>query len=337
MTDPGAAVTVVVPTRDRRELLLRTLRTVLWQIDVVPEVVVVDDGSRDPALDAVRTLGDDRIRVVRQDRSLGVARARSSGIEAVTTPWVAFVDDDDVWAPDKLRAQLAALTHTGGAGWSCVGAVHVDARGTIVGGQVPPARPDVAGAVLRANVVPGGGSGLLARTDLVRDVGAFDPTLSNLADWDLATRLALRSPCAPVPRPLVGYLVAPTGMAHDIARGRRELRYITKKYADERRARGISVDWPRWLAYFALLADDAGQRWASTRLHAELVVRHRRALSLGSLALNAMPRAVLRARLRSSVRRLPAGWMSEAQLWLDEVPPVRAVVAGADQRRPVGR
>jgi len=72
---------VVVPTHDRNDLLLQTLRSVLVQRDVDVEVVVVDDGSTGDVGPAVGSLAEDRIRVVRNERPQGVARARNRGIE----------------------------------------------------------------------------------------------------------------------------------------------------------------------------------------------------------------------------------------------------------------
>lgn len=317
-TTEAAEVTAVIPTHNRRHLLLRTVRSVLAQDDVAVRIVVVDDAGDDGSDAAVRELGDDRIRLVRRERNGGVSRARNEGLDQVETEWVAFVDDDDIWAPDKLRAQLAALADEPQAQWSCVGAVHLDGNGRVIGGQEPPTTADFTDLLLGANVVPGGGSGLLVRTSLVRQVGGFDPALSNLADWDFAIRLSLCSTCAIVPRPLVGYMVHPLGMGHHVERGRRELRLLEARHAAERTARGIAIDWPSWLSYCAYVADDSGRRWLSTRLHLELLFRHRHVRSIGSIGLNVLPERFLRDRLAKAVRSLPHGWVAEAEGWLAE-------------------
>src|SRR5215210_5724308 len=87
-------VTVVVPTRNRPALAARAVRSARDQRDVSVEVVVVDDGS-EPALDASTIDAT----IVRHDRSQGVAVARNSGLSRATAPLVAFLDDDDLWAP----------------------------------------------------------------------------------------------------------------------------------------------------------------------------------------------------------------------------------------------
>ena len=102
-----ATIGVVVPTHDRPQLLRETLRAILEQDVSAPlDIVVVFDRSEpDRTLEELST-DDRRVRVVANTRTPGLAGARNSGILAVDTDWVAFCDDDDVWAPQRLRAQL---------------------------------------------------------------------------------------------------------------------------------------------------------------------------------------------------------------------------------------
>src|SRR5450759_4612848 len=103
-----AEVTVIIPTRNRRHLLFRTLHSVLAQRAVSQSVVIVDDGGHDGTDKSLRALSDPRVQVVRHETRRGVSEARNTGLALAKTPWVAFVDDDDLWAPDKLPAQLGA-------------------------------------------------------------------------------------------------------------------------------------------------------------------------------------------------------------------------------------
>lgn len=106
-------VSVVIPTRDRWSLLATTLASVQAQQDVELEIVVVDDGSstRMPVQGA--PWNDPRLRTVRHASSRGVADARNAGIAAAGGDWVAFLDDDDLWAPGKLRDQIDAAQGAG--------------------------------------------------------------------------------------------------------------------------------------------------------------------------------------------------------------------------------
>src|ERR1043165_4136059 len=95
-------ISVVIPTHDRRELLAVTLASVLRQGDGECEGVVVDDGSTDATQQFLAGLRDPRVRWITNPAPRGVTTARNQGIEATTGVWLGFVDDDDVWAPDKL-------------------------------------------------------------------------------------------------------------------------------------------------------------------------------------------------------------------------------------------
>src|SRR5258708_17351459 len=129
MTDQRE-ISVVIPTRDRWPLLeSRALRSALEQEDVDHEVIVVDDGSTDETSERLEGLGDPRLRAVRLNRSGGMAHARNAGIETALGTWVAFLDDDDVWSPCKLRRQLDAA-RSARADLVYAGAVAVDEHGS---------------------------------------------------------------------------------------------------------------------------------------------------------------------------------------------------------------
>ena len=173
------------------------------------EIVVVDDGSTVPATDILQDVdvpAPHDLHVVRENAPRGVARARNRGLAVARTPWVGFCDDDDMWAPTKAAEQILAAGSD--AGWTCSSAIKVDEH--LRPFEVVPA-PDPTTArsrLLAANVVPGGASSVIARTEVARAVGGFDPALSALADWDFWVRLAQEAPLAVVARPLVAYLRA---------------------------------------------------------------------------------------------------------------------------------
>lgn len=235
-------VTVVVPTKNRARLLGRTLASILAQRGVDLEVVVVDDGSDDGTADRVTALGDPRIRVVRNDVSRGVSNARNAGTEAARTTWVAWCDDDDRWAPDKLRRQLDALSAEPRARWAACSAVVVDENDVVLGVQRARAEGEVLEAILVRNFVPGGGSGVLAERTLVAAAGGFDPELSLLADWDMWIRLAELAPAVHVDEPLVAYLRHQQAMSRALHRIDDELGHIRSVHADLRERCGVEID-----------------------------------------------------------------------------------------------
>jgi glycosyltransferase involved in cell wall biosynthesis len=242
-------------------MLRATLATVLAQRDVNLEVLVVDDGS---SAAPVRFPDDHRIRLLRQEPSQGVAEARNAGLAAARAPFVAFTDDDDLWAPHKLSDQLRAMERTG-AGWSSCSAVVVDDELRIQKVQRASETGDVGARVLATNVVPGGGSGVVADTGLVRRVGGFDPAFHMVADWDLWIRLGLAAPLAAVDRPLLVYRLHAGGMSLRHDRTYDELRALEAKYAAERAERGVEMNWPRLEYWLADRKQRAGDRVGAAR------------------------------------------------------------------------
>ena len=199
-------VSIVIPTRNRRALLLRTIRNALAQAAVAVEVLVVDDASIDGTADAVLALRDSRVHVHRHERPLRVAAARNTGAGLAHGAWVAFLDDDDLWSPAKLAHQLNAASTTG-RGWVYAGAVEIDAGDRLLGGEPPPSPEALVAGLPDGNLMPAGCSNVVIRAELLRTVGGFDVQLRHLADWDLWLRLAAIGPPACVPLPLVGYRI----------------------------------------------------------------------------------------------------------------------------------
>jgi len=119
MTSPQAptqsrAVSVIVPTYSRKALLLRAIASITAQSYRPIEIVIVDDCSPCPVQASwFPTLPSGiSLDIIRQDSSTGPARARNRGIEECTGVWVAFLDDDDCWEPEKLTLQIEALARS---------------------------------------------------------------------------------------------------------------------------------------------------------------------------------------------------------------------------------
>ena len=101
------AVAVVMAAHNAEPFIDEALRSTLDQTIPPTEIVVVDDGSTD-ATAAVAGAVDQRVTVLRREHA-GVGASRNAGIDAVTSPWVALLDADDVWLPTKLERQFAAF------------------------------------------------------------------------------------------------------------------------------------------------------------------------------------------------------------------------------------
>ncbi len=199
----GPSVGVVIPTRGDRPALLRAaLAAVLAQRHPGRlEVVIVADGCDAGAVRRqVADLAADgprRVRVLPNPGGPHLARARNAGIAALDTEWIAFCDDDDVWLPGRLAAQLAALRAEPGADFaSC--AIEVEYGGRRI--------PRLAGTdrigpehLVRSRMVMVHSSTFLFRGYRVDE----DAPGGQNEDWDLALRAAKRRPIVHVDRPLV--------------------------------------------------------------------------------------------------------------------------------------
>ena len=222
-------MSVVIPTRDRWSLLSRALGSVLGQEGVELEVLVVDDGSTDETPARLAAMEDPRVRVLRQSINQGVARARNRGIAEARGEWVAFLDDDDFWAPTCLREHLESIVDAG-ASWGYGASISVDRNGARR--IMLPAPPEqLAAGILDLNVA-GPPSSATVRRDLLEEVGCFDDQLSVIADWDLWVRLSRHGDAARCEKPLVAYWEHEAAMHHqDRGDLDDELAYMADKYS----------------------------------------------------------------------------------------------------------
>jgi glycosyltransferase involved in cell wall biosynthesis len=185
--DPN--VSVVIATRNRWPLLAaNALPRALGQPHVELGLIVVDDGSTDETPVRLREVDDPRVRVVTNETSLRLPAARNAGAKLARGEWLAFLDDDDLWSPHKLRAQLDAA-RAGSAAWVYGRAIVVDACARVLEADPFPAPEDLPSLLLEGNWIPGGGSNVMVRVDAFRTIGGFDEGLRFFEDWDLWLRL----------------------------------------------------------------------------------------------------------------------------------------------------
>lgn len=197
-------VTVVIPAHQAGPYLRITLESLQQQTATPAAVIVVDDGSTDDTAAIAESFG---VTVVRQAKS-GPGAARNRGIERTGTEFVAFLDADDWYAPDKLEIALKWLEQLNAL---CLATDAWLVRGDRIEGRKNQRRivPSVLTqeALLRANPIIC--STVVARTAAVRAVGGFDehPDLVATEDFDLWLRMSMREPIAYLNEPLTFYRV----------------------------------------------------------------------------------------------------------------------------------
>ena len=128
-------VSVIIPTLHRATLLTRALTSVFRQTWCELEVIVIVDGPDPDTIAVLKTFDDPRLRVIVNARSLTAAGARNVGMDHATGEWIAFLDDDDEWLPEKLTRQLAYAADCGPALITCLSRV-VTPSGSFVRPQV---------------------------------------------------------------------------------------------------------------------------------------------------------------------------------------------------------
>ena len=302
-----AQVSVVVPSHNRARLLERTLRSILDQHLTDLEVLVVDDGSSDDT-QAVATATDPRVQVLRNPRPAGVSAARNRGIAAARGEWIAFCDDDDLWAPDKLSRQVMAADRAG-AGWGYVGDVNVDDRLRVLSGGRPPDPDAVMTLLPRWNPLASGGSNVVVRAELLRTVGGFDPALRRTEDWDLWIRLSRTGRPAWVCDPLVAYRFHAGNVVSDPGEMIDEARRLAARHA-------IPVDLTAMHRRAAWASLRSGRRLLALRHYGYAIARGD-VRSVGRAVIALAHPAVGTDRLFGFLGRDPE-WIAQAERWLAE-------------------
>jgi glycosyltransferase involved in cell wall biosynthesis len=198
---------VIISTYNRAALLPTAITSVLQQTFQDFEIIVVDDASQDETPAVVADFQDHRIRYIRHERNAGAAGARNTGVTNATGEYIAFLDDDDEWLPEKLALQVDVLENSPAQ----VGVVYTG-RSTIDGATkkvvsilIPTQRGDLLPELRKGNPITN--SSVLLRKECFSRVGLFDEQLAYNQDYDMWIRIAGAYHFEYVAKPLVKYTV----------------------------------------------------------------------------------------------------------------------------------
>ncbi|MBK9174076.1 MAG: glycosyltransferase family 2 protein [Blastocatellia bacterium] len=210
-------VSVIIPNYNYAKFIQRTIKSVLAQTYSNIEIIVIDDGSTDGSLRVLEEFGDKVMTIVQNNQ--GVSRARNRGFEASSGEFIAFLDADDLWLPQKIERQISCFQED-----EMLGFVHCSM--TLIGPNEEPiaditngSSGFIADAFLRfegEGAVVGAGSTGIVRRVVFSEVGGFDPEMSTAADWDFCYRIARRHKVGFVTDPLVLYRVHNSNMHNNI-------------------------------------------------------------------------------------------------------------------------
>lgn len=205
---------VIIPTWNRRDLIARAIDSVFAQTRPVEEIIVVDDGSTDGTCEYLADRYGERIFYVRQDNA-GVSAARNRGMALARGRYLALLDSDDEWLPEKTARQVAFLEAHPDIGMVLCDVFRVNPDGSLIDVfdrrlQVPTDGPALRWILRDPALAP---LSVLMRREVYETVGGFDESLRTAEDLDFHLRIAARWPIGVITEPLARALRGHDGLS----------------------------------------------------------------------------------------------------------------------------
>lgn len=191
MPESTLKVSVIISTFNRAQYLKRSVESVLNQTFQDFELIIVDNASTDQTQSFIQSLTDQRISTVRHGTNKGGSAARNTGIKLARGNFIAFLDDDDEWLPEKLSKQVQAFENASKE----VGLVYAgseffdDTKQRLVGTNHPSCRGHVYQRLLLSTVI-GSVTSVMVRKECLDKAGMFDEELTSCQDWEMWLRIA---------------------------------------------------------------------------------------------------------------------------------------------------
>ena len=188
-----ALVSVIIPTLDRSQLLLRAIRSVLNQTHQEIEIIVVADRPDDATNAALRSIDDPRLRVIVNPHPVNAASARNLGVDYAKGEWIAFLDDDDEWLPTKIEKQLSLASGNDNVLITCLNRI-VTPKLSYTMPQVIYNNSEPLDEYLFDRRSPFGSVGFIQTSSLLMPRSVVEKTLFDVNalhdDWDFVLRLS---------------------------------------------------------------------------------------------------------------------------------------------------
>jgi glycosyltransferase involved in cell wall biosynthesis len=250
-------VSVILPTFGRdQKLLTKAVESISEQTVDDIELIIVDDSPSNIAEEIVEReySGISWITPIYKDHN-GVSEARNTGINASSGKFIAFIDDDDQWKPDKLKYQLDPFyTENSEIGISLCGYDHVDSSGNVRGTRLPDLHGDVTKEIiLWSHLSPT--PTYVVRYELIKAVSEyFDPRLDFLEDRDWILRLSQYCEVASIQKPLVTKLDdSPESLSQNTRKIRRSGYLYSKKHTGLAATFGIKTLLRFWYHTYRII------------------------------------------------------------------------------------
>jgi glycosyltransferase involved in cell wall biosynthesis len=232
----NSTISVIIPTYNRANLIEKAIKSVLKQTYQDFEIIIVDDGSTDNTEEIIRGFKDKRVKYIKKyKKNRGISVARNIGIKIARGKYIAFLDSDDEWFPEKLNKQIKIL-QDGSPELGVVYSIscYIDESGKNINKLRNSKKVEgyIYEDLLGKNYV-GTPSTVLIRKECFHQVGLFDDLLNAQEDWDMWIRIAKYYRFALIKIPLVKYRLHPNQISKNL-----EVKIITAnriliKYANE--------------------------------------------------------------------------------------------------------
>ncbi|MFB2977307.1 glycosyltransferase [Microseira sp. BLCC-F43] len=225
-------ISVVIPVYNGEKTIKQTIESVLNQTFTDFELIIINDGSQDGTLDIISKIQDERIKVFSYPNA-GVNVSRNRGFKLAAGEFITFLDDDDLWTPDKLEAQYKALLNNPQAGVAISWTDWIDESGKIIGrGGYVSWEGDALARMLLNDFVESGSNALIRKQALI-EVGGFDESLTHAEDWDMWLRLAARYHYTTVPKVQILYRIAANSVSSNVVKMEQgSLQVLERAYAN---------------------------------------------------------------------------------------------------------
>lgn len=225
-------VSVIIPTYNRADLLIRAIQSVLNQTFKNFELIIVDDGSSDNTKERVQELQkeDEIIKYLWQENSGTPAGALNAGIKIAKGKYVAFLDDDDEWLPQKLEKQLALFHNSKTPNLGIVGCGSFIIRGGTVKTYQFPKTGNILKSLLEKSVFLSCSSNLIKR-DVFAKVGLFDESFKLFFARDMWLKICCQYDFDFIDEPLYKYYIHESNLSRkDPIREAAEIEHLIRKW-----------------------------------------------------------------------------------------------------------
>lgn len=220
-------ISVILPTYNRENSLLRSVQSVLEQSYADIELLIVDDGSNDGTAEIVGEIKDARVRYLPQYENRGACSARNAGIRAAKGEYIAFQDSDDVWHREKLAAQMHFLQKNDADAVFCAFIRHDGSQAACLPEGLPDGERVTYEAMLEHNFIST--QTLMGKSECFR-AEQFDEAYPRLQDWELGLRLVRQFKICFDQRPMVEVYVQKDSISKDPYKGMWAIEHLAAQH-----------------------------------------------------------------------------------------------------------